>query len=150
MRAYAHFDRFRQGTNFRAWIFRILRNLTINRMKRRQVRGIRVDLEAAEPELEHHVPELARRDLRRALDRLSPEHRDAVVLCFVQGFSYAEIAEVMGTPVGTVMSRLHRARRKLRRELSRGPRESVGPRRPPSRPDDERLSPAAPVFSAAS
>ena len=128
LRAYAHFDRFRRGTNFRAWIFRILRNLTINQSKRRQVRGIQVDIEVAEAELEQREPDFSRHDLCTALRRLSNDQRTAVWLCFVEGFTYAEIAEVMGTPAGTVMSRLHRARRRLRAELTRGIRE---PRRAP-------------------
>jgi len=137
LRAYTHFDRFRQGTNFRAWLFRILRNLTINQVKRRRVRGVRVELDPVFPQLsadrtDPFAPRaagFAREDLEDALGRLSAEHRTAVLLCYVGGFSYAEIAEAMGTPVGTVMSRIYRARRRLRRDLDRAglPRGDAAP-----------------------
>jgi RNA polymerase sigma-70 factor (ECF subfamily) len=125
LRAYTRFDRFERGTNFRAWIFTILRNLAINRHKRVKRRGIRIGLESIERGLEAdaapwhasepHDFEVA--DIEAALRRLTEEYRLTFVLYALGGFTYDEIARIMDCPIGTVMSRLFRARRKLRDDL---------------------------------
>jgi RNA polymerase sigma-70 factor (ECF subfamily) len=132
LRAFASFDRFRMGTNFRAWIFRILRNATLNHAKKLRVRGTEVDFESVEPVLaaaRHHPSRwrwpVTREELRRGVSRLPEAYRTALLLFFVEGFAYAEIAVIMGTPVGTVMSRIYRARRRLRRELLAGDRRTA-------------------------
>ena len=132
LKALRAFDTFREGTNCKAWLFKILRNTLINRL-RSDSRS--VGLEAASNEsyaasllgwserAYHARPDDAailsatRDQLRAALDSLPEDFRTAVVLADVEGLSYKEIAEVMGTPIGTVMSRLFRARRLMRERL---------------------------------
>ena len=129
-RAYAGFHRFRPGTNLRAWLYRILTNTFISsyRMKQREPR--QSPAEAIEDwQLAHagsHSPEALRSaeeaaldrlpdaTVKAALDRLPTDFRLAVYLADVEGFSYKEIADIMRTPIGTVMSRLHRGRTLLR------------------------------------
>lgn len=129
-KAYAAFDRFEQGTNLRAWLFRILTNtfLSSYRKQRRAPRTQSADdlqdwqlneaashtsagLRSAESEALDNMPDS---DVVRALRKLPADRRVAVYLADVESRPYKEIAEIMGTPVGTVMSRLHRGRRQLR------------------------------------
>ena len=122
LRAYVHFDRFEKGTNLKAWMFKILRNLFINRYNKKKNQGISVDLDTVEHRLEapsapHDITTLAGQDLEAALRQLPDDYRIAVVLAFVEGFSYREIASIMDCPIGTVMSRISRARRRLRELL---------------------------------
>lgn len=137
LRAFKHFDQFDPGTNCRAWLFAILHNTFLNQVKRqgREVPGLtEEELERAEAELadgaaviENPEEELLRRvvdaDLVAALGRLPFIFREAVLLADVEECSYKEIAWVCGVPIGTVMSRLSRGRRLLRRELERLIRE---------------------------
>jgi RNA polymerase sigma-70 factor, ECF subfamily len=132
MKAFAAFDSFSDGTNLKAWLFRILTNTYINiyRKKQRQPFQTGTDdltdwqihdaeshtsrgLRSAEAEA---LDRLADTDVVEALAAVPEDFRMAVYLADVEGFSYKEIAEIMDTPVGTVMSRLHRGR-KLLREL---------------------------------
>jgi RNA polymerase sigma-70 factor (ECF subfamily) len=126
-------DQFRQGTNLKAWLFRILTNTFINKYRRGGLERSLFDGPDADPLADGWVsantmrqlrdPEqvallpLVEGEVRRALDALPPEFRLAVVLCDVEEFSYEEIAQIMGCPIGTVMSRLHRGRKLLQREL---------------------------------
>jgi RNA polymerase sigma-70 factor (ECF subfamily) len=132
-RAYAAFHHFRPGTNLRAWLHRILANAFINsyRKKRREpVQTLGGDFQegwqvgtgtltpparSAEAEA---LERLADSDILRALRDLPEEFRVAIYLADIEGYPYKEIAEMMGTPIGTVMSRLHRGRSKLRRKLA--------------------------------
>ena len=133
-KAFAAFDSFREGTNLRAWLFRILTNTYINiyRKKQRQPFQAGTDeltdwhLHEAESHLStglrsaevEALDQLVDADIVQALGELPEEFRIAVYLADVEGFSYREIADIMETPVGTVMSRLHRGRSLLRAKLT--------------------------------
>jgi len=135
-KAYSAFHQFEPGTNLRAWLYRILTNTYINTYRKQQRRPQEVSADSydgddgsdfslydriaeathapAEVEVLRH---LADEEVKEALAGLSDNFRMAVYLADVEGFSYAEIAEIMDTPIGTVMSRLHRGRAALHRAL---------------------------------
>jgi RNA polymerase sigma-70 factor (ECF subfamily) len=134
LRAYRAFDRFEAGTNLKAWLFRILTNAYINTYRKRQREPQKVSADEVEEfdlyrELKNHdtqfeaTPEsivldsLVDSDIIDAIDDLPEQFRLAVILSDIEGFSYAEMAEIMDVPMGTVMSRLHRGRKALQKRL---------------------------------
>ena len=134
LRAYRAFDRFEPGTNLKAWLFRILTNAYINAYRKKQREPQKVSQDQVEDfdlyqELKDHDPEFSRTpetivldslvdsDILQAIEDLPEQFRLAVVLSDIEGFSYAEMAEIMDVPMGTVMSRLHRGRRALQKRL---------------------------------
>jgi RNA polymerase sigma-70 factor (ECF subfamily) len=134
VRAYRFYDRFEPGTNFRAWLFKILTNTYINSYRRKQGRPQESSLEDTEEfflynqlsddagervtDVENTVIDrLGADSIQRAIDQLPPQFRTTVQLSDVEGLSYAEIADATGVAKGTVMSRLFRGRRLLQRAL---------------------------------
>src|SRR3712207_4772216 len=138
-KAYASFHQFTPGTNLKAWLYRILTNTYINSYRKKQREPQLSDGETVEDwqlaRAESHtstglksaetvaLENLPDSDVKDALQQLAPDFRLAVFLADVEGFSYKEIAEIMGTPIGTVMSRLNRGRTQLRRMLADYARE---------------------------
>lgn len=129
-KAFAAFHQYTPGTNLKAWLYRILNNTFISNYRKAQRRpqesdGAEVEewqeyraashsssgMLSAEAEALENLPDS---EIRDALEQLPEDRRTAVYLADVEGFSYQEIAEIMGTPLGTVMSRLHRGRAQLR------------------------------------
>ena len=133
LRAFRGFAGFQEGTNLKAWLYRILTNSFINTYRKKQrepqtvegpddadewylydrLGGRNVEV-SAENEVLDRIPDA---DVKAALESLSENFRLAVLLADVEGFSYKEIAEIMDVPIGTVMSRLHRGRKALERAL---------------------------------
>jgi RNA polymerase sigma-70 factor, ECF subfamily len=134
LRAYRGYDRFTEGTNLRAWLFRILTNTYINIYRARQRRPVETDLadiedlylyrrlgsldsvlaRSAEDQL---IDMFTDDEVKQALEDLPENFRLPVLLADVEGFSYKEIADILDIPIGTVMSRLHRGRKAMQRAL---------------------------------
>ena len=135
LRAYRGFGGFRDGTNIKAWLYKILSNTFISSYRARRSRGDVVELDAVEEQAlmnrltgpsatgAARTAEQVALDglpddvVKQALEELPESFRMAVMLADVEGFSYKEIAKIMGVPIGTVMSRVHRGRQALRADL---------------------------------
>jgi len=135
LKAYRGFNSFQEGTNLKAWLYRILTNTFINTYRAKKRRPEETDIDdvenlylyrrlgglegaqsgrSAEDEVLEHFTDA---DVKAALESLPEQFRLAVLLGDVEGFSYKEIAEILDVPIGTVMSRLHRGRRALQKRL---------------------------------
>ena len=135
LRAYRGFGNFQQGTNLRAWLFRILTNAFINSYRSKQRKPQSVDLAGVEDLYLHQrlggdvraalgasaedvlMETITESEIIEALESLPEEYRITVLLADVEGFAYKEIAEILDVPMGTVMSRLHRGRKTLQKRL---------------------------------
>jgi RNA polymerase sigma-70 factor (ECF subfamily) len=134
VRALRFYDRFERGSNLKAWLLRIQYNGFVNRYRRDRKEHSVSEAMTQEPSSEATLGRAAlrslldptdavlepmvARELQAALDRLPEDHRTVVILADVEELSYKEIAEVLGCPIGTVMSRLHRARKALQERLA--------------------------------
>lgn len=133
-KAYSAFHQYKPGTNLKAWLYRILTNTYINLYRKRQREPLRTStdtvedwqmaqamehsptgLRSAEAEALDHLPDS---DVKAALQSIGEDFRMAVYFVDVEGFSYKEASEILGVPIGTVMSRLHRGRKNLRELLA--------------------------------
>jgi RNA polymerase sigma-70 factor (ECF subfamily) len=133
-KAFSAFHQYKPGTNLKAWLYRILTNTYINLYRKRQREPLQSNsdtiedwqlaraeshtstgLRSAEAEALDHLPDS---DVKRALQAIPEEFRLAVYFADVEGFAYKEISDIMNTPIGTVMSRLHRGRKMLRDMLA--------------------------------
>jgi RNA polymerase sigma-70 factor (ECF subfamily) len=135
LRAYRGFEGFREGTNLKAWLYKILTNTFINTYRAKKRRPDQVDLgevedfylfrrlgglEAAaaartpEAQVLDAMPDA---EVKEALEAIPEQFRMAVILADIEGFSYKEIAEILEVPIGTVMSRIHRGRKQLQQRL---------------------------------
>ena len=130
LKALRSFASFQSGTNFRAWIFQILRNTFLSsrsRLDRRMTTAMESEEDGPELAVDRETPEtiLMNRSnsqlVQRAIDRLPVGYREALLLCEVEEMSYQEIAEILLIPIGTVMSRLARARKAVRQSFLNTP-----------------------------
>ena len=136
LKAYRAFERFEDGTNLKAWLYKILTNTYINSYRAAKRRPEKADVEdvedlymfrrlnelpgldtgrSAEEEVFNHITD---DEVKRAIESLPEAFRIAVLLADVEGFSYKEIAEITDVPIGTVMSRIHRGRKALQKALT--------------------------------
>ncbi len=140
MKAFRYFYRFDRGTNFRAWVYRILTNNFINNYRRKKKAPTQVELEDVGFKLDEEgagfweklddrsngfdYADLFDDEINHAIDRLPDEYKIVVLLSDVESLSYKEIAEIISHPIGTVMSRLHRGRKMLQKSLARYAKEN--------------------------
>jgi RNA polymerase sigma-70 factor (ECF subfamily) len=133
MKALKGFSSYRQGSNFRAWIYRILRNTFLTTRSGLQASTVSLDGDegpSVEP-IARETPEsilisnMGQHAIQAALEELPVQYREVILLCDVDEMSYQEIAEILSIPIGTVMSRLSRGRKAMR-ELLRGPSVATG------------------------
>lgn len=135
LKAYRAYDTFQEGTNLKAWLYRILTNTFINKYRKESRRPTEVDLgevedlylyrrvgseesaEAARTTEDRVLDGLVESDIKKAVEELPESFRMAVLLADLEGFSYKEIAEILDIPIGTVMSRLHRGRKAMQARL---------------------------------
>ncbi len=129
MKAWTHRGKFEAGTNMKAWLFTILRNTYFSEFRklRREIQDVdgAAAAQLASPPEQHGHMDMA--DFRRALAELSEDHREALILVGAEGFSYEEAAEISGCAVGTVKSRVNRARARLAELMSIDSPDEIGP-----------------------
>lgn len=133
LKAFRFIDSFERGTNAKAWLFRILKNSFINDFRKKSKQPSKVDYNEVESYYNSEdVDETITTDLRvetvqhmigdevtNALNALDVDFRTVIILCDLEGFTYEEMAKILGIPIGTVRSRLHRARNLLKDKLKR-------------------------------
>ena len=131
LKAYRFFDSFEKGTNNKAWLFRILKNTFINEYRRKKNEPNKVDYQEVESYYNSEdinepitsdlrveaVKEMIGDEVANALNSLHVDFRTIIILCDLEGFTYDEMAKILNIPIGTVRSRLHRARQLLREKL---------------------------------
>ena len=131
LKAYRFFDKFEKGTNIKAWLFMILKNTFINMYRKSSRTPLQVDYEdvqnfyenikANEVSMTHSEEDAFSKtmddEVTNAISSLQEDYRTVIILSDIEGYSYEEIAEFIDTPVGTVRSRLHRARKMLYSKL---------------------------------
>jgi RNA polymerase sigma-70 factor (ECF subfamily) len=133
LKAYRFFDRFERGSNIKAWLFKIMTNIFINNYRQKSRKPSSVSYEDIDDNFLYHQLENSKSkvanpeevlfgklidgDVRKAIDELPEDFRMVVVLAFLEEFSYEEIAEIADIQLGTVKSRLHRARKLLQKSL---------------------------------
>ena len=133
LKAYKYYARFSEGTNFKAWLFKIMKNTFINSYRKKKLQPPKVDFDEIQEGLEETLMDQAQASLgdpeswlmaiemdhevREALMGLPHDYKMVVLLANLEGFAYKEIADILAVPVGTVMSRLYRGRRMLERAL---------------------------------
>jgi len=130
LKAYKHIDKYQRGTNAKAWLFRILKNAFINEYRKKVNRPSKVDFDDIvkyqEGDQEQNLYQDFRQEIYQnligdevtnAVNSLPIDFRTILLLCDVEGFTYDEIAKIVDVPIGTVRSRLHRARNMLKKRL---------------------------------
>jgi len=132
LKAYRFIDSFQQGTNAKAWLFRILKNSFINDYRKKSKEPSKVDYQEVEsyynsedvdrqitPDLRvEALKDMIGDEISNALNSLDVDFRTVIILCDLEGFKYEEMAKILDIPIGTVRSRLHRARNLLKEKLS--------------------------------
>ncbi len=132
LKAYRFIDSFQQGTNAKAWLFRILKNSFINDYRKKSKEPSKVDYQEVEsyynsdevdrqitPDLRvEALKDMIGDEISNALNSLDVDFRTVIILCDLEGFKYDEMAKILDIPIGTVRSRLHRARNLLKEKLS--------------------------------
>jgi len=131
-KAYRFWDKFQQGSNCRAWLFKIMTNIFINNYRAKSWTPQTVDLEDVDDDFlfgqlsalgpsdnpeQHFFNKVFDDDVKEAIEELPEDFRLVIVLSFLEGFSYQEIADIVGLNIGTVKSRLHRGRKLLQKSL---------------------------------
>jgi RNA polymerase sigma-70 factor (ECF subfamily) len=133
LKAYKYYARFSEGTNFKAWLFKIMKNTFINSYRKKKLQPPKVDFDEVQEGLEETLMEKAQgslidpeswlmaiemdHEVRESLLSLPHDYKMVVLLADLEGFAYKEIADILAVPVGTVMSRLYRGRRMLEKAL---------------------------------
>ena len=133
LKAYKYYARFSEGTNFKAWLFKIMKNTFINSYRKKKLQPPKVDFDDVQEGLEETLMDKAQstlidpeswlmaiemdHEVRESLLSLPHDYKMVVLLADLEGFAYKEIADILAVPVGTVMSRLYRGRRMLEKAL---------------------------------
>ena len=155
LKAYKYYERFSEGTNFKAWLFKIMKNTFINSYRKRKLQPPKVDFDDVQQGLEESLTDHAHdldvnpeagvlasemdHEVRETLLSLPHDYKMVVLLADLEGFAYKEIADILSVPVGTVMSRLYRGRRMLERAMLSYGRRYHYLTAPPEKLRDQRI-----------